>query len=178
MDERYVPLGVVARPFGVPGEIKIKPHNPDTDWFDRAEGVWLRSGSGGEPELYRLLKSRRHKKIFIIVALEGVADRDRAEELRGFEAVAPESALGELEEDEYYWYQLEGLSVETTDGKRLGEVIRMEETAPHLDAPDLFVVLGEGGETLIPATDEAVAEVDLSKNRLIVHPIPGLTVPD
>jgi 16S rRNA processing protein RimM len=172
--DKYIPLGVVARAFGIKGEIRIRPHNPRTTWFDESEGVWLRKDPSREPGYYRIMKSRRHKDQ-IVLALEGIRDRNQAEELRGLEAVAPEDRLEPLEEGEYYWYRLIGLSMETVGGRRLGEVIRMEETSPDSDGNDVFVVRGEGGELLIPVTEEAVASIDFEKGRIVVNEMPGLT---
>jgi len=169
---RYIPLGVAGRPFGIRGEIRLKPYNPRTTWFEKAPGVWLRTDKDSEPVFFPLRRARRHKE-FILLDLEGVDDRDRAEELRAMEAVAPEDELEQLEEGEYYWHQLVGLEVETIEGEKLGRVIRMEQTAPELGGNDLFVVRTEEGELVIPATKEAVAEVDLSKSKMVVNPVMG-----
>ena len=171
---KFIPLGVVGRPFGVRGEIRIKPHNPRTSWFDNAAGVWIGPESSQAPEHHRIVKRRRHKE-YIILALEGICDRDRAEELRGMQAAAPEDRLEPLDPDEYYWHQLIGLRVLTTEGELLGEVVRMEETRPEIDGNDVFVISTGQGELMLPATAEVVSEVDLAKGRILVNVVPGLT---
>ncbi len=173
--KNYVPLGKVGRPFGVRGDLRVTPLNRLTTWFDSAEGVWIREEDGGpEPEYFKVLAARRHKNQ-IVLALEGIRDRNAAESLRGREVVAPEEALEPLEEGEYYWYQLIGLAVETDSGRSLGEVIRMEETAPELGGADLFVVAGTEGEILIPVAESSVAAIDLEARKLVVYEVPGLT---
>ena len=164
----FIPLGVVARPFGIRGEIKVKPYNRLTTWFDRAETVWLRARPEDEPSPYRVLNTRRHQE-FIVLTLDGVRDRDGADALKGAEAVAPEDSLEPLEENEYYWTQLIGLKAETEDGAAVGEVVRIEETAPELDGNDVLVVFGERGETQIPASTEAIVKVDLAGGRIVVR---------
>ena len=163
----FIALGTITRPFGVRGEVRLRPYNPYTAWFEKAGGVWLRPHPEAEPRYYRVLRSRRHKD-FILLALEGIRDRNQAEELRGWEAVVPEEELlPELEEGEYYWFQLVGLEAETIGGKRLGRVVRMEETAPRLGGNDVFVIQGEEGELMIPATEEMVKKVNLEEGKLI-----------
>jgi 16S rRNA processing protein RimM len=164
----YIPLGVVARPFGIRGEIKVKPYNRLTTWFDRAETVWLRPRPEDEPSPYRVLKTRRHQD-FIVLTLDGVRDRDGADALKGHEAVTPEDKLEPLAENEFYWYQLIGLKAETEDGTALGEVVRIEETAPELSGNDVLVAFGQNGETQIPATTEAIVKVDLAGGRIRVR---------
>ena len=164
----YIPLGVVARPFGIRGEIKVKPYNRLTTWFDRAETVWLRARPEDEPSPYRVLNTRRHQD-FIVLTLDRVRDRNGADALKGAEAVAPEDQLEPLAADEFYWYQLIGLKAETESGEALGEVVRIEETSPELDGNDVLVAFGETGEVDIPATTDAIVRVDLAGGRIIVR---------
>lgn len=170
----YLALGVVGRPFGIRGEIRIRPHNPRTAWFDAVVGVWLRREPSDEPDYFPVLKSRRHKDM-LVLTLKGVLDRDQADLLKGMEVVAPEDQLDPLEEGEYYWHQLIGMSVENTAGKLLGTVDRIEETDPGLGGNDVFVVAGDGGEIMIPATEEAVSKIDMESGKMVVNIIPGLT---
>jgi len=165
---RWIPLGVVGRPFGLKGEVKLKPYNPYTTWFDKAQGVWFRRNEGAEPVFYPLIRARSHKE-FVLLTLEGVRDRDEADDLKGAEAVTPEDRLEPLEEDEYYWFQLVGLQVEDTEGNRIGEVVRMEPTAPDADGNDVFVVRGEKGEFLVPASDPPVKEISVSGGRILIE---------
>jgi len=169
---KFISLGVVARPFGIRGELRIRPHNPRTTWFDSAEGLWLRGPGAGEPTYYRILKRKRHKE-YILLDLEGVHDRNLAETLKGREVVVPEDRLEPRGEDEFYWYQLIGLSVQTPEGRAVGEVIRIEETDPDHDGNDVFVVRGPGGESLVPASREAVLSIDLEAGRMVVNLVIG-----
>ncbi len=165
---RYIPLGVVGRPFGLKGEVKLKPYNPYTTWFDNAKGIWVRRDERAEPDYYPLIRCRGHKG-FILLTLEGIRDRDDAERLKGMQAVSPEEKLESLSEDEYYWFQLIGLTVEDTSGNHVGEVVRMEPTAPHFDGNDVFVVSSDKGEILIPASDPPVKHISTSEGRILIE---------
>lgn len=72
--------------------------------------------------------------------------------------------LGKLDEGEYYWHQLEGLKVVTTEGVELGKVHHLLETG----ANDVLVVRGDR-ERLVPLTvGHTVIEVDLSTGIITV----------
>ena len=59
---------------------------------------------------------------------------------------------------EYYWADLEGLTVVLNDGRKLGKVQNLIATGAH----DVMVVQGDT-ETLIPfVPDEIVLDVDLA----------------
>jgi len=171
---KYIALGVVTKPFGVRGDVRVKPYNLDTTWFEGAEGVWLNRANQPEPEYFRVVNSRRHKDVFVL-SLEGVRDRDGAEALRGREAVAPEDQLEPLDDGEFFWYQLVGLEVETEGGEKLGRVARMEETSAKRGGADLFVIESESGEIMLPATEQAIKTIDLESKKITVGKIPGLT---
>jgi len=97
------------------------------------------------------------------VQLEGWQDREAARELIGTEiAIRPEQ-LAELDSGEYYWHQLEGLSVVNAAGEELGIVARVMETG----ANDVLVVRSNR-ERLIPYTPNTIVEVDLSAGKIQV----------
>ena len=72
--------------------------------------------------------------------------------------------LPEAESDSYYWADLIGLKVITTQGVRLGKVERMMETG----ANDVVVVSGER-ERLIPwIRDSVIKSVNLTESIITV----------
>ncbi|HUT54066.1 MAG TPA: ribosome maturation factor RimM [bacterium] len=172
MGRELIALGVVGKAFGIRGEVRVRPHNPRSTWFDTAEGLWLRSSPAAEPEFLRILKRRRHKEFFVFT-LDGVRDRDDAERLRGLEVVAAEDELEALEADEFYWYQLIGLKVRDAEGRALGEVVRIEETDPKLGGNDVLVVRGDDGEFLVPATKDAVSAIDVKAGAMTLSAAGG-----
>lgn len=101
--------------------------------------------------------------------LKGLDDRDVARTYAGFEIRVPESELPELEEDEFYWHQLEGLSVINQDGQLLGKVDHLLETG----ANDVMVVKPCTGslddrERLLPYTEQCVQAIDLDAGEMRV----------
>ena len=80
------------------------------------------------------------------------------------EIAVPREQLPELAENEYYWSDLQGLTVVNLDGIELGEVSHLFETG----ANPVVVVKGER-ERLIPYIwGQAIRDVDLQAGRMIV----------
>ena len=72
--------------------------------------------------------------------------------------------LPETAPDEYYWTDLEGLSVVCQDGTELGRIDHLLETG----ANDVLVVQGER-ERLIPyIPGQVIRQVDLENGRMVV----------
>jgi len=154
-------LGRLVGASGLKGEVKLESWTSPRLAIFRYQPWTLRS-EGGERQLSGA--SGREQGKGIVARLPGVDDRDQAEALRGAEIFVPRSALPPPAPGEYYWVDLEGLPVFTTDGVALGHVSHLFETA----ANDVMVVRGER-ERLIPfLLDRFVTRVDMDAGRIEV----------
>jgi 16S rRNA processing protein RimM len=76
-----------------------------------------------------------------------------------------ESDLPQLPEGEYYHYQLIGCTVFDLSGHEIGTLSGIMETG----ANDVYIVSNDAGrETMVPATKDAVKEVDTVERRVTV----------
>lgn len=160
---RYLVVGKVVAPWGTRGELKMAILTDFPDRFRELKRVYL----GDEP--WMLEGHRRHGR-WIILKVEGCADRNSAEKLRGELVQIPQEEAVRLSEDEYYIYQIVGLEVWTREGEHLGRVSEVLFTG----ANEVYVVEGERGQILVPAIEDAVKEVDLEGGRLVVEPLEGM----
>ena len=103
----------------------------------------------------------------VIAALDGVADRNAAEALKGLRLYVPKDALPELDEDEFYHADLLGLEV-LQDGETIGTV---RSIIPAGAGDVLEIDRGPGQETmLVLFTKAAVPDIDIGAGRLTVDP--------
>jgi 16S rRNA processing protein RimM len=153
-DVQLVELGVVTRPQGVRGEVRVHPFNPDSDLLGTLEEVFLVSEDGATRHA-RVLRVTRAPKIFVI-AFEGVTTRDGAEGLRGLTLAVPRETLPETDDDEYYLVDLPGLDVVQGE-TRIGAVLRVLEY-PSMECIEVEF---EDGLREIPLLPPWVEEVDL-----------------
>jgi len=108
-------------------------------------------------------QGQRHGK-GLIVKIAHCADRDQASRYIGKDIEVARNQLPELEEDEFYWTDLIGLSAITKEGVGLGHVSRLMETGSN----DVLVVKGER-ERLIPLLwDNVVVRIDTDKGVIVV----------
>ncbi|MGW3783067.1 ribosome maturation factor RimM [Micromonospora chokoriensis] len=108
----------------------------------------------------------------MLVAFDGILDRNTAEALRGTLLVVDSADVDPPDDpEEFHDHQLVGLAVVTPAGERLGEVARID----HAPSSDLLVLRRPEGRTaLIPFVRAIVPEVDLAGGRVIVDPPAGL----
>ena len=157
--ESLVPMGRIGAPHGVRGWVRIQSETrPEENIL--AYGPWY-LGAEGRP--VTIAESRVDGK-GPLARLEGTSDREGAAALTHSVIHVPRSALPELPPGEWYWADLEGLTVVTTAGEELGRLQAMMETG----ANDVMVVAGER-ERLVPFVQgEVVRSVEPEAGRIVV----------
>ncbi|MDR5897804.1 ribosome maturation factor RimM [Halomonas vilamensis] len=167
LDDTHVVLGKLTSPHGVKGWLKVYAYtSPIDSIFDYPEW-WLRKDEN--LTCYTVTQGRRQGK-GLVVQLEGVENRDAAEMLANADILMPKEALPALSDDEYYWHELEGLSVLTQAGERLGRVSYLFETG----ANDVMVVRGDAEaidkrERLLPfLPGDVIIDVDTNAQCMVV----------
>lgn len=167
-----VPVGRVGSAYGIKGWVKV------TSFTDPAENVFayapwvLRDSQGNRGDIaIELLESKQHGKGWI-AKLDGVTDRNSAEELKGLQIIVDRSRLPEPASGHYYWADLEGLQVQDSNGQVLGHIDHLLETG----SADVMVIVNDqaaGGENtrcLIPfIPGDTVTAVDLEAGSLRVN---------
>lgn len=153
---------------GIKGEVRITLYAQDSTNLKEGKVLLLeRAGKMTEAAIKRL----RYQKDRPVVKLEGIDDRNAAEEIRGMEVSIFVADLEELPEGEHYVRDLIGCRVvDTTDGREVGilkDVI--QNTAQSI----LEVGTAEGKSVLIPAVDAFMRNIDEEAGIIEVELIPG-----
>jgi 16S rRNA processing protein RimM len=161
-DESVVLVGRVAGPFGIKGWIKVSSATqPLENILDYAPWQLRNAKSGEIVREVDVADGKLHGK-GLVVRLANVSDRDQASTLQGLDIAVPRSRLPEIDDGGYYWADLEGLRVETSDGRQLGVIDHMLAAG----AADVMAVrcAQDGNQKLlfIPfIRDEVILAVDL-----------------
>lgn len=165
--DKYVLIGKVAKAHGIKGELKLISFSGELESISRHKTLTLISHSNEISSVFNVLKSRIGNKE-VIVRLEGVDDRNQAEELAGWGVLALKKDLPELAEDEFYLHELEGITVATENGVIVGRVEGFFDNGSH----DILVIKNEKDEILIPLIPGMI--VKRTHDRLTIAPPPGL----
>lgn len=158
----YTGLGIVLRPHGLRGEVRVQAFNPEAPHMQQGARVWIQ-------EIGWTVNRCRPDRGAWVLALEGITSRSQAEELRSELIEAPDEMIGRAE-GEHFVHDLIGMEVVTDDGYVVGRVTDVLQPG----ANDVYVVDGERGEVLIPVIEEVVRSVDEGSRRIFITPLPGL----
>lgn len=166
----YVVVGVIAQPHGIRGEVRAHLFNRDSDVLADLEQIQLRRKGKRRSEPYTITNSRFHTK-GPLLRLRECSDRNHADELRGAEILIHSDDMPELTEEEFYYFQMEGLPVfDTNTGDPLGTILSILPSP----AQDLLEIDFNNRKVLVPLVEELVPVIDLEEKRVEVNRIPGL----
>jgi 16S rRNA processing protein RimM len=169
--DKMVCLGRIVAAHGVQGWVGIETY---TEHAEEIAAYGPLTDEGGETDY--LIADMRMGPKGILVRLEGVSDRNHAEELKGTRLYVPRAALPKIREKEaYYHADLIGLAAERTDGTAMGRIVAVQ----NYGAGDLLEIKVEGkaDTVLVPFTKKSVPEVDMAGGRVVIDPPLGLLDP-
>lgn len=162
MPESRILMGVIGRPHGVRGWVRVTSYAEDLTAYGplsdaKGRRFVLRSRGAGVAEVAELIDGAEVK----------FADRTAVEKLTNTRLYVERARLPEPEEDEFYLADLVGLTACDVAGNSFGTV-----TAVHDYGAGVSLEIGREGATplLVPFTRAAVPEVDVARGRVIVAP--------
>lgn len=165
-------VGRLAKAHGVTGEVAVDVRTDDpAERF--APGTTLRGRpSRGGAERTFVVEAMREHSGRLLIRLEGIADRDTANALRGTLFLVDVADLPPIDDpDEYYDHQLEGLTVRTVGGDEVGVVSEVL----HTPGGELLAVKRVSGpELLVPFVTAIVTSVSLTDGTVQIDPPHGL----
>jgi 16S rRNA processing protein RimM len=106
----------------------------------------------------------------VVLQFEGYGSIEMAETLRGSEICVPESEAVDLEDGEFFDWELQGCCVRMPDGTEIGvvsEVLRNGGT-------EILVVKAGDKDYLIPFAESICPAVDIEKKLIMIDPPEGL----
>lgn len=169
--EKWFNVGKVVNTHGIRGEVRVisKTDFPE-ERYKKGNTLYLFLPERKEPVPLTIQSHRVHKN-FNLLTFEGYDNINQVEPFKGGILKVPESQLGKLDKDEYYFHEIIGCTVLTDEGEEIGKV--KEILTPG--ANDVWVVKGKGGkEHYIPYIADVVTAIDVENKKITITPIEGL----
>jgi 16S rRNA processing protein RimM len=166
--EELVTIARVARPHGLRGEVSADVLTDFPERFDGLENV-IAVLAGDERRDLKIERFRFQNER-VLLKFFGVDRIEDTESLRNAEICVTEGEAVELDEGEFFDWELSGCRVETVDGETVGTVRELMRTG----GTEVLVIEGTDKEYLIPFAESICTEVDIEKKRIVIDPPEGL----
>ncbi|WP_281977156.1 ribosome maturation factor RimM [Pseudorhizobium flavum] len=156
-------MATIGAAQGLRGEVRVRAYTADPLALGDYGNLHCKDG-----RIFEILEIREAKNV-AIVRFRGINDRNAAEALNGLELFIERENLpdDELDDDEFYYADLEGLEAVDEGGKSYGTVTGVFD----FGAGDLLELKGPGRRpVLIPFSEAAVLEIDLEGGRILIDP--------
>jgi 16S rRNA processing protein RimM len=163
---RFVEIGVVGRPHGVGGEVRVFLHNPSSDIIPTLPTVFLKQSQ--ELTEVTLLEFREGTK-YHIVRFEGISTRYAAEALKGVSIWAARDDFPPVEDDEFYVADLVGLDA-FVGNDCVGTIVSSRPQG----GVEMVRVVNETDEVEIPLVEGYVDLLDISGGKVVFKDIETL----
>lgn len=158
-----VTIGQCGKPHGLSGELRVRAITDFPERFEDTEYVFAHQQK--DPVRKLSIDGVRATNSGFLIKFASVTSLAEAEKLRGFYLSVPQDELVELEADEYWHWQLEGLNAYSPEGKRVGVLKEVVQSPAH----DLYLIEEDSGSSfLVPAVHQYVPEIDMDRARIIV----------
>ena len=169
VSQEKVLIGKVGSPVGIKGEFRVNLYSQDSGNLKEGKVLLLERA---EKSVSGAIEKVRYQKDKPVVRLEGIVDRNAAEDIRGMDVSIYAKDMEELPEGEHYVRDLIGCKVVdlAQDGAEIG-VLRdvIQNTAQSV----LDVSTPDGKQVLIPAVDAFLRSIDEEAGVIEVELIPG-----
>ena len=167
MTQDRVALGKVGKAHGIAGAFRVWPYADDLERFADLKHVTITRGS---KSVEADIQSVRIAPGYVVIETNAIHTPEEVQIWLGGDIEISADDRIELPEGRYFHDQIIGLKVETVDGRRVGMIVQILDSA----ANDIYVCLNGEHEYMIPAVDAFVKSIDIKSGKMIIDPIPGL----
>ena len=159
----FLTVAKILKPQGIRGEIKVMTFTDTPADLQGFERVYIGGNS------YKMLKVRPQNGDCAFITLSGIADRNAAELLRGYDVEVARCDAPALPEGTYYIADVIGCKVFTEDGEELGVVTKITPARTDIyeyEKPDGKAVVFAAVDGVILSTDVEAKTLTVDKARL------------
>jgi 16S rRNA processing protein RimM len=160
-----IELGAISEAQGLQGQVKVRPHSSEPVALLSSKSVWLSLIPRRDAGVSASVEQASLTQYNVVMALEGVGDRDQALALKGARILVARDAFPKVESDSYYWVDLIGCNAINLQNESLGEVIDVTENGAH-GVIAIGDIQTKTIKYLVPFVKEVVQNVDLP-NKVI-----------
>ena len=158
MSAAYYRIGVIVRPHGVHGAVKLDPLTDSSKRFRGLSEADLEMHGDMRP-VQLVVSSVAPDSV--VLSIKGVETPEAANALRGAYLCVDREHAVKLPKDTYFVTDLIGCETFDTEGNAYGKLTNVYETG----ANDVYEI--ENGKLMVPALKRVLSEVDTDNGKIV-----------
>ena len=165
----YLKVGKIVNTHALQGEVRVVSNSDfKAERFKQGSELFIDYNGNYLPVKVKTYRTNKNFDLLKFVDMYHIND---VEKYKGCDIWVDAANLSELDDEEFYFYEIIGCEVITTEGTRLGEIVDIIQTG----ANDVWVVRRVGEkDVLIPYTYDVVKAVDIENKTVTVELLEGL----
>ena len=161
-------LGKIVKKYSFKGEVLVKLDTDEPELYENIEALFVDLRNNLVP--FFIESSQLHKSELLRIKFEEVDTEEDADSILKCDVYLPLQFLPKLENDQFYFHEIIGYTVEDLNFGTLGIVKSINDSTSQA----LFEIDRDGIEILIPMNDAFIKKVDKKKKLIIVETPEGL----
>lgn len=166
--EDLLRIGVVIKPHGIRGEVKVYPTTDDVNRFKKTDEVILITKN---ENLTLHVESVKFFKNIVIVKFKEFNNINEVEGFRNCDIMVTRENALPLKEGQFYFCDVIGAKVVEENGTSIGTVTDVIETGAN---NVLAITMEDGKEVLFPVIPDCIKKVDTEAGVVTAHVMKGL----
>jgi 16S rRNA processing protein RimM len=165
----YLKVGKIVNTHALQGEVRVISNSDFKDERFKKGSTLLIDYKGAYIPVK--VKTHRVNKSFDLLKFVDMNHINDVEKYKGCEILVDAANLSDLDDEEFYFFEIIGCQVKTTNDTVLGEIADILQTG----ANDVWVVKRKGEkDVLIPYIEDVVKAVDIENKIVTIELLEGL----
>lgn len=165
MLSEYILVGIVVKPQGIKGLVKIKPITDDPERFIDLDNLMGSTHEENEQKPIQI-EEVSVREGFVYARLNEAVTREEAENLRGLLLYVKREDAIELDDNQNFIVDLIGCKVLDSKGSELGKLIDILQPG----ANDVYIIKLTNDKTMmIPALKKVIPLIDIGKKQIFIN---------
>lgn len=153
----YITIGVISKPQGIKGEVKVTPLTDDNSRFLSLKSVFI-DGKNYD------VRGSKVTPAGVFLSLEGINDRNSAEEFRGKDIKVDRKDAVKLDDDRHFIVDIIGCKV-ISDGVAFAQI----KDVLQYGAADIYAaVSSDGKKVMFPALKDVITDIDIENKTISI----------
>ena len=161
----YLLIGVIVKPQGINGQVKIKPITDDPNRFIPLNSLFAGQPEDPQPVLVQI-EDITVREGFVYASVDHSITRDQAEKQRRLQLYVKREEAVILQEDRNFITDLIGCCIIDSKGIEIGKLIEVLQPG----ANDVYVIkLNNQKVMMLPALKIVIPKVDIDKKLIFIN---------